>query len=29
MYAVDDLAGLDRLDWWLNAQQGSRRLLLL
>jgi hypothetical protein len=29
MYAVDDLAGLDRLDWWLNAQRGKRRLLLL
>jgi hypothetical protein len=29
MYAVDDLAGLDRLDWWLNGQRGSRRLLLL
>ncbi len=29
MCAVDDLAGLDRLDWWLNAQRRSRRLLLL
>jgi hypothetical protein len=29
MCAVDDLAGLDRLDWWLNAQRGPRRLLLL
>ncbi len=29
MYAVDDLAGLDRLDWWLNAQRGERHLLLL
>jgi hypothetical protein len=29
MYVVDDLAGLDRLDWWLNAQRGSRRRLLL
>jgi hypothetical protein len=29
MCAVDDLAGLDRLDWRLNAQRGPRRLLLL
>ena len=29
MWAVDDLAGLDPLDWWLNAQRGRRRLLLL
>jgi len=29
MCAVGDLAGLDRLDWWLNAQRGKRRLLLL
>ena len=29
MCAVDDLAGLDRLDRWLNAQRGKRRLLLL
>jgi hypothetical protein len=29
MCAVDDLAGLDWLDWLLNAQQGPRRLLLL
>ena len=27
--AVDDLTGLDRLDWWLNEQRGSRLLLLL
>jgi hypothetical protein len=29
MCAVDDLAGLDRLDRRLNAQRGKRRLLLL
>ena len=29
MCAVGDLTGLDRLDWWLNAQRGKRRLLLL
>jgi hypothetical protein len=29
MCAVDDLVGLDRLDRWLNAQRGERRLLLL
>jgi hypothetical protein len=29
MCAVDDLAGLDRLDRQLNAQRGKRRLLLL
>jgi hypothetical protein len=27
--AMDDLAGLDRLDWWLNMQRGKFRLLLL
>jgi hypothetical protein len=29
MCAMDNLAGLDRLDWRLNAQRGKRRLLLL
>jgi hypothetical protein len=29
MCAVEDLAGLDRLDRRLNAQRGKRRLLLL
>ena len=25
MCAVGDLTGLERLDWWLNAQRGKRR----
>jgi hypothetical protein len=29
MHVVDDLAGLDRADGWLNAQRGPRRRLLL
>ena len=29
MCAVDDVAGLDRLDGWLNGQRGWRRRLLL